>query len=93
MNTKLESIQIFHTYRGNKLKDQLIEETLQTFHIKSSLSMKGWPYDNAVADTTFKIIKTEFIKGLSFASLKELEYELSDYVIYQVGKLRLLFTR
>ncbi len=34
--------------------------------------MKGCPYDNAVAEATFKIIKTEFVKGRHFNSLEEL---------------------
>jgi hypothetical protein len=37
--------------------------TYVSFDIKRSLSMKGCPYDNAVAEATIKIIKTEFIKG------------------------------
>ena len=49
-------------------------------NIKRSLSMKESPYDNAVAEATFKTIKTEFIKGKHFGSLEELGYELSDYV-------------
>ncbi len=28
--------------------------------------MKGCPYDNAVAEATFRIIKTEFVKGMYF---------------------------
>ena len=57
----LEEIRLFHTDRGNEFKNQTIEELLETFHIERSLSHKGCPYDNAVAEATFKIIKTEFI--------------------------------
>lgn len=42
--------------------------------------MKGCPYDNAVAEATYKIIKTEFVKGRCFSSLEELNLELADYV-------------
>ena len=42
--------------------------------------MKGCPYDNVVAEATFKIIKTEFVKGRHFDSLEELTRELHDYV-------------
>ncbi len=76
----LGKIKIFHTDRGSEFKNQLIEKTLDTFDIKRSLSMKGSPYDNAVAEATFKAIKTEFIKGRRFDSLEKLKYELSDYV-------------
>ncbi|BAH41250.1 hypothetical protein BBR47_02730 [Brevibacillus brevis NBRC 100599] len=30
--------------------------------------MKGYPYDNAVAEATFKLIKTEFVKNRRFES-------------------------
>ena len=63
-------IQLFHTDRGNEFKNKLIDEALETFKIKRSLSMKGCPYDNAVAEATFKIIKTEFVKGRHFDKLR-----------------------
>ena len=76
----LGDIHIFHTDRGNEFKNQLIDETLETFKIERSLSQKGCPYDNAVAEATFKIIKTEFIRNRSFKDLHHLQLELSDYV-------------
>ena len=48
--------------------------------IERSLSHKGCPYDNAVAEATFKIIKTEFVWNETFADLKELKLKLWDYV-------------
>lgn len=59
VKTNLKNIQVFYTDRGNEFKNQLIDETLKTFNISRSLSIKGCPYDNAVAEATFKIIKTE----------------------------------
>lgn len=64
----LENINIFHIDCGNEFKDQLIKETLSTFNITRSLSHKGYPYNNAVAEATFKIIKTEFIKNQTFTN-------------------------
>jgi len=71
---------MFHTDRGNEFKNKLIDEALETFDIHRSLSMKGCPYDNAVAEATFKIIKTEFVKGKHFESLEQLKVELAYYV-------------
>jgi len=76
----LSQIQLFHTDRGSEFKNKLIDETLATFKIGRSLSMKGCPYDNAVAEATFKIMKTEFINQMNFHSLHHLELELYDYV-------------
>ncbi len=42
--------------------------------------MKGCPYDNAVAESTYKIIKTEFVKQYKFEHLDQLKIELADYV-------------
>lgn len=80
VETNLSQIKIFHTDRGNEFKNKRIDETLDMFGIQRSLSMKGCPYDNAVAEATYKIIKTEFVKGRTFSSLEELNLELADYV-------------
>ncbi|SIS64641.1 putative transposase, partial [Salimicrobium flavidum] len=48
--------------------------------IDRSLSEKGCPYDNAVAEATYKVLKTEFIYGETFETLQELEIALFDYV-------------
>ena len=57
-----------------------VEELLETFHIERSLSHKGCPYDNAVAEATFKVIKTEFVWNETFHTLEELKIKLWDYV-------------
>jgi putative transposase len=88
IQSDLHKIQVFHTDRGNEFKNNLIDEALETFKIKRSLSMKGCPYDNAVAEATFKIIKTEFVKKRSFDSLEDLTRELHDYV-HWFNKLRI----
>lgn len=80
IDVNLESIEIFHTDRGNEFKNKAIGEVLETFHIERSLSKKGCPYDNAVAEAMFKVIKTELVKNNTFDSLEELRYELADYV-------------
>lgn len=76
----LADIRLFHTDRGNEFKNQTIEELLEAFNIERSLSQNGCPYDNAVAEATFKIIKTEFVWNETFADLKELKLKLWDYV-------------
>jgi putative transposase len=42
--------------------------------------MKGCPYDNAVAEATYKIFKTEFVRNRQFDNLEELTLELADYI-------------
>lgn len=76
----LNKIEIFHTDRGNEFKNNIIDEVLDTFKIDRSLSAKGCPYDNAVAEATYKIIKTEFAFNRIFNDFEESERELFDYV-------------
>ena len=76
----LKKISIFHTDRGSEFKNKLIEDILIKFDITRSLSNKGTPYDNAVAEATYKIFKTEFCFNRKFNSFEQLELELFDYV-------------
>jgi len=76
----LFDIQMFHTDQGNEFDNMLIEELLDSFQINRSLSMKGCPYDNAVAESTSKMIKAEFVYSRRFETLEQLQLELLDYV-------------
>jgi putative transposase len=82
----LDKIQIFHTDRGNEYDNKLIDEVLDTFKIKRSLSAKGSPYDNAVSEATNKIIKTEFVYQDKFETLEELKLKLAVYVYWYNNK-------
>nr|WP_141770107.1 hypothetical protein [Bacillus sp. OV322] len=44
----------------------------------SWIAGRGFPYDNAIAVATFKIIKTEFVKRCRFISLEELTRETKE---------------
>lgn len=76
----LNEIELFHTDWGNELKNSIIDEVMDTFKINRSLSAKGCPYDNAVEEATYKIIKIEFAFNRRFENFKELERELFDCV-------------
>ncbi|MEH6944133.1 IS3 family transposase, partial [Bacillus sp. JJ722] len=67
---------MFHTDRGREFDNQLISEALETFSIQRLLN----PYDNAVAETMFKVFKTEFANSADFHSLEQFVLELDDYV-------------
>ncbi len=79
-NIDLSKIMIFHTDRGCEFENISIDAFLEKNSILRSLSRKGCPYDNAVAESTFKIVKTEFVMGRNFGSLENMELEFSDYV-------------
>lgn len=76
----LFEIEVFHTDRGSEFANERIDETLEVFEIKRSLSRKGNPYDNAVIESTNKILKEEFIYRHSFSDLYDLQLQLNDYI-------------
>ena len=82
IKTNLKNICVFHTDRGSEFKNYLIDDFLKEFQIRRSLSAKGCPYDNAVAEAQFKIIKTEFVRSRRFENLEHLKVELMTYVYW-----------
>ena len=78
----LKDIKFFHSDRGREYDNIKIDEILEAFKIKRSLSRKGNPYDNAVSEATNKIIKMEFIYQNKFETLEELELQLAEYVYW-----------
>lgn len=71
-NIDFNRVMIFHTDRGLEFCNKHIDDFILRYGIIRSLSHKGTPYDNAVAESTYKIIKTEFVKQESFKSLEML---------------------
>lgn len=82
VKSNLNSFSIFHTDRGSEFKSYLIDDLLKEFKIRRSLSAKGCPYDNAVAEAQFKIIKTEFVRFRRFENIEHLRTELMAYVYW-----------
>jgi len=73
-------IEMFHTDRGKEFDNTQIEEFLSAFDIQRSLSHKGTPHDNAVAESTYKAFKAEFIYQECFETLEELKVKTFDFV-------------
>lgn len=74
----LNKIGIFHTDRGLEFKNKDIDDLLKSFNIERSLSKKGSPYDNSIAESTNKALKNEFIYQNIFNSIDELERKLAE---------------
>ena len=53
---------------------------LDVFDIKKSLSHKGNPYDNAVVESTNRLLKKELVYRNSYATIEQLRHDLNDYV-------------
>lgn len=76
----LTKVNLFHSDRGKEFDNSLIDEMLGAFNITRSLSQAGCPYDNAVAESTYKAFKIEFINQETFHSLEELNIKTKNYV-------------
>ena len=76
----ISDISVFHTDRGSEFDNVKIDGMLDALGIERSLSKKGCPYDNAVDESTNKILKAEFVHRETFATTRELQAKLSDYV-------------
>jgi len=54
-------LEIFHTTSGKECYHILINQAIETFSIRCSLSDKWSSYDNAVAELLLECIKTKFV--------------------------------
>ncbi|WP_440200414.1 IS3 family transposase [Bifidobacterium sp.] len=76
----LTEVEVFHTDRGSEFDNAKIDELLDVFDIRRSLSRKGNPYDNAVVESTNRLLKKELIYWNHYTSLEQLRSDLNDYV-------------
>lgn len=76
----LRRVSIFHSDRGKEFDNECIEKLLNTFQIERSLSRKGSPVDNAVAESMYDILKVEFVFGEEFSNLLDLQHKLDAWV-------------
>ena len=76
----LTGVEVFRTDRGGGFDNARIDELLDVFDIGRSLSGKGDPYDNAVVESTNRLLKKELIYRNHYTSLEQLRSDLNDYV-------------
>jgi putative transposase len=76
ISMNLQTIEFFHSDRGKGFDNHLIDKRLTAFGIKRSLSRKGCLYDNAIAESTFKAVKPEFMPNTIFDHWRNLNWNL-----------------
>ncbi len=57
----LKTTRLFHSDRGGEFASGELSEYLNKFDITQSMSRAGCPYDNAVSENMFKLLKVEGI--------------------------------
>lgn len=80
ISNNLNEVSIFHTDRVSEFKNKSIDKLFETFTVTRSLSHIGVPYYNAVAEATYKTIKTEFVRQEQFDTLEQLKDSFGAYV-------------
>jgi putative transposase len=71
---------IFHSDRGSQYASLRYQKLLKTLNVQQSMSAKGNCYDNAVAESFFGKIKTEFINHEKFISREEAKLGIFEYI-------------
>ena len=73
-------VQMFHTDRGGEFDDTGIDEPFDVFGIKRSLPRRGSSYDNAVVESTNRLLRKELVYRNHYATIEQLRRDPDDYV-------------
>lgn len=88
-NRQPEKGMIFHSDRGIQYASKAFANTLDSHKtIKRSMSRKGNCWDNAVAESFFKTLKTEQVYGNKLISKQQMKLELFEYIEIWYNKNR-----
>ena len=71
---------IFHSDRGSQYTSQNFRKLLEQSNVIQSFSAKGYPYDNAVAESFFKFLKLKELNRQTFCTKAQLELSLFEYI-------------
>lgn len=80
---------IFHSDRGSQYASEEFKVALQKLGAKQSMSRKGDCWDNAVAESFFKTIKSELIYWHNFQTRREAELRIFEYIEIFYNRWRL----
>ena len=80
---------IHHTDQGSLYGARLYREALAAHGVRVSMSAKGAPHDNAVAESFFSTLKNELVHHCSFPGWERASRALSDYIELFYNRRRL----
>ena len=69
-----------HSDQGFQYTSQAYFNLTQSYGIKQSMSRRGNPYDNALAENFFSILKTECIHRVKLATYEEARLLINEYI-------------
>ena len=71
---------VHHTDQGTLYSAHAYRETLQAHGVAPSMSAKGNPYDNAVAESFFSNLKNELVHHADFKDREQARSAIFDYI-------------
>jgi len=80
---------IFHSDRGSQYASYAFRRLLVNNHIRQSMSRKGNCYDNAMAESFFKTLKTELIYQNKYQTRQEAQQDIFEYIEVFYNRQRL----
>ena len=87
-NRNCEEGLIFHSDRGVQYASKKFANTIESYGVIRSMSRKGNCWDNAVAESFFKSLKTELIYGNKLITKQQMELEIFEYIEVWYNKKR-----
>ena len=87
-NRSVQKGLIFHSDRGIQYANKKFANTIESYGIIRSMSRKGNCWDNAVAESFFKSLKTELIYSNKLITKKQMELEIFEYIEIWYNKKR-----
>lgn len=79
---------IFHSDRGSQYSSDKFVKLLKSIGAKASMSRKGNYWDNAVAESFFKTIKSEYIYCINFRTREQAKVGIFEYIEIYYNRLR-----
>lgn len=71
-----------HSDQGSQYTSQAYFDLSQEYHLCSSMSSPGCPYDNAAMENFFGTLKTECLYRMKFSCRAEVEHAIAEYVFF-----------
>jgi putative transposase len=79
---------LWHTDRGSQYASYSHKDLLIKHAITHSMSRKGNCWDNAVAESFFKTLKSDLVYDTYFYTRKQAKYEIFEYIEFHYNRTR-----
>ena len=87
-NRNVQKGLIFHSDRDIQYANKKFVNTIESYDVIRSMSRKGNCFDNGVAESFFKSLKTELIYGNKLITKEQMKLEVFEYIEIWYNKKR-----